>query len=96
MQKVAQAKAQREKDRAQAAKEGRVLPPDPMSEEVELPDDDDDDDDDDDEDEEGGEGTKEEATPALVSLRRRSERTGATQAVGARFAFVDRGYLQAC
>ena len=50
MQKVAQAKAQREKERQQAEKEGRVLPPDPESvNEV------DDDDDDDDDDEEGDE-----------------------------------------
>ena len=46
MQKVAQAKAQREKERQQAEKEGRVLPPDPES--VNEVDDDDDDDDEDD------------------------------------------------
>jgi translation initiation factor IF-3 len=45
MQKVAQQKAQREKERQQAEKEGRTLPEEPESEV--LPDDDDDDDDDD-------------------------------------------------
>lgn len=47
MQKVAQMKAQREKERQQAEKEGRELPPEPES----LPDVVDDDDDDDDTDE---------------------------------------------
>jgi translation initiation factor IF-3 len=53
MQKVAQLKAQREKERQQAEKEGRVLPPENESlSDVDTGDDDDDDDDDDDEDEE--------------------------------------------
>ncbi len=54
LQKVAAMKAQREKERQQAEKEGRELPPEPES----LPDveDDDDDDDDDDEAGEAGEG----------------------------------------
>lgn len=42
-QKAAQARAQREKDREKAMREGRALPPEP--EEPEMPDDDDDDDD---------------------------------------------------
>lgn len=46
MQKVAQLKAQREKDRQQAEREGRVLPPEPESlSDVDTGDDDDDDDD---------------------------------------------------
>ena len=48
MQKVAQAKAQREKERQLAEKEGREMPAEPESIE-DLPDEDDDDDDDDDE-----------------------------------------------
>lgn len=51
MQRVAQLKAQREKDRQQAAKEGRELPSEPSLPDME--DDDDDDDDEDDEDEAG-------------------------------------------
>ncbi len=52
MQKVAQLKAQREKDRQQAERDGVALPPEPES----LPDLDDDDDDDDDDDEASAEG----------------------------------------
>jgi translation initiation factor IF-3 len=52
MQKVAQLKAQREKERQQAEKEGRVLPPENESLSDVDTGDDDDDDDDDDEDEE--------------------------------------------
>jgi translation initiation factor IF-3 len=52
MQRVAQLKAQREKERQQAEKEGRVLPPEPSSVSmVDEGDDDDDDDDDEDDDE---------------------------------------------
>jgi translation initiation factor IF-3 len=51
MQKVAQLKAQREKERQQAEKEGRVLPPEESLSDLDTGDDDDDDDDDDDEDE---------------------------------------------
>jgi translation initiation factor IF-3 len=51
MQRVAQLKAQREKDRQLAAKEGRELPSEPS-----LPDMEDDDDDDDDDDSEDGGG----------------------------------------
>ena len=48
MQKVAQQKVQREKERQQAEREGRVLPPEPESlSDVDTGDDDDDDDDDD-------------------------------------------------
>ena len=54
MQRVAQLKAQREKDRQVAAKEGRELPSEPSL--PDLEDDDDDDDDEDDEDEGEGEG----------------------------------------
>ena len=52
MQRVAQLKAQREKDRQLAAKEGRELPSEPSLPDMED-DDDDDDDDDEDEDEAG-------------------------------------------
>ena len=52
MQKVAQLKAQREKERQQAEKEGRVLPPEESMSDVDTGDDDDDDDDDEDEGEE--------------------------------------------
>jgi translation initiation factor IF-3 len=52
MQRVAQLKAQREKDRQLAAKEGRELPSEPSLPDME--DDDDDDDDDEDEDDEAG------------------------------------------
>ncbi len=52
MQRVAQLKAQREKDRQLAAKEGRELPSEPSLPDME--DDDDDDDDDDDSDDGGG------------------------------------------
>jgi translation initiation factor IF-3 len=50
MQRVAQLKAQREKERQLAEKEGRELPPSPESSLAGLDDDDDDDDDEDDED----------------------------------------------
>jgi len=55
MQKVAQLKAQREKERQQAEKEGRELPPEPSSVNVVDDEDDDDADDDDDDDEESSE-----------------------------------------
>jgi translation initiation factor IF-3 len=55
MQKVAQLKAQREKERQQAEKEGRALPPEAESLSDVDTGDDDDDDDDDDEDEESAE-----------------------------------------
>jgi hypothetical protein len=59
MQRAAQLRAQQEKLRAQAASEGRELPPEP-----EMPQDDsgEDDDDDDDEDEGTGEGATAPAT----------------------------------
>jgi translation initiation factor IF-3 len=60
MQKVAQAKAQREKERQQAEKEGRAMPEEPESIE-DLPDDEDDDEDDDDAD---GEAEASPAPPA--------------------------------
>ncbi len=60
MQKVAQQKVQREKERQQAEREGRVLPPDPESlSDIDTGDDDDDDDDDDDGDDAGESNTKE-------------------------------------
>jgi translation initiation factor IF-3 len=63
MQKVAQLKAQREKERQQAEKEGRALPPEAESlSDVDTGDDDDDDDDDDDEDDAEGEAATENAT----------------------------------
>jgi translation initiation factor IF-3 len=58
MQKVAQLKAQREKERQQAEKEGRALPPEAESLSDVDTGDDDDDDDDDDEDEDETENAK--------------------------------------
>ena len=52
MQRVAQAKAAREKERMQAAKEGRTLPDEPEPE-PDLPDEEDDDDDEDDDEDDG-------------------------------------------
>jgi translation initiation factor IF-3 len=49
MQRVAQAKVQREKERQLAEKEGRILPPEESRADVDTGDDDDDDDDDDEE-----------------------------------------------
>jgi translation initiation factor IF-3 len=57
MQRVAQQRAALEKARQQAEKEGKPLPPAPVSEE--LPEEDDDDDDDDDDEDEDGEDEKE-------------------------------------
>jgi translation initiation factor IF-3 len=67
MQKVAHARAQREKERALAAREGRAVAPE-FEEPEEHPDLEDDDDDDDDEDEEDEKDTKEaKETPASLA-----------------------------
>jgi hypothetical protein len=82
MQRVAQLKAQREKDRQQAAKEGRELPSEPS-----LPDLEDDDDDDDDDEEEDAKDTKRVLTaaargeaPCGPPSRRAPRRLGAPRA----------------